>query len=441
MTISYVSGSRLQHADACEGSCALPTINHASEKADAGSAGHEHLRDRTLMLPGDAQMRVSEHAATWGLGEVQGSILAARARSWEWTPPPGTLSEVALGLMADGHVERVTGGRGTYQGPPEMRVATRVDAFWSEPDPLVLDSKGVPRCPPGSLLWGIDCKWGSDTWVAPVEHNLQALCAAILPAIWTGARRCVAAIVFPAPGPGEWDVLPSPLDEAGIARGRDILLAIAERANAQRARHAQGLHLKLTEGPHCTWCDSAAFCPAKLSTLKSYLGNPRPFDGVELTAEEAERLAELLPAFERFADSVKGALTRRVKVHGQAIPLKDGTAWGPYPHPKKTIATAIGYKALVAHVGDERAQAALKVKITDAAIREAVKGLHKATGVEKQGAATVRAIYRDIRAAGGLGERIETWWGRHRPALPEATGGGMAIEQPIDASVEIEGDD
>ena len=437
---TYVSGSGLGLVDKCAGSAALPRVGHTSEAADAGSAFHEHGRDRTLMTQGDAQARVAEHAEAWGLGEVAASILATRARAWDWQPPPGTLSEVALGLMDDGRVERVTGGRGVYQGPPGMRVATRVDFFWAEPEPLTLGADDVPRCPHGSLLYGMDLKTGSETWVDPVEHNLQALCAAILPAIWTGARSCVPAIVYPGKGEGVWDVPKTgPLDRAGIERGRDLLLAVAARANVQRDRYRQGLPLALTTGAHCTWCDAATRCPALLGEIKGYLLNPRPFEGVELTHDESVRLAELLPSFKRFTASVEGALKRRVLAHGAPIPIGDGTVYGPETKPTKTIDPGIAYRALVAHVGEERAREALSVEVSETAIRAAVKALHDATGVDRQGAATVRAIFRDIRAQeGGITMKPKTTWHRWRPpvveppALPEAT--------TIDASVEIDGD-
>jgi hypothetical protein len=441
---AYVSGSALNGVNACAGSAALPKIAHTGAKADAGSAFHDHARDRTTMTPGDAAARIAEHAERWRLDEVSASILAARARSWEWQPPPGTLSEVALGLFEDGSVHLVTGGRGTYQAiPPHhhnaLRVATRVDFFWAEPHPLVAGRP--PQCPPGSLLWGCDLKTGSDTWVEPVEHNLQALAAAVLPALWTGARAAVPAIVYPGPGQGEWDVPPAPLDYAGILRGRDLLLEIVARANEQRTRAIRQLPLALTEGGHCTWCDSAIYCPAKVASLKEYLGNPRPFEAVELTADEAVRVAQLLPAFERFAKSAREALERRVDAHGVPIPMGDGTVWGPEVKPKKTIDPVLGFQAVKAAVGEEIANASLDIKITETGIRRAVKALHARTGVTKQGAATVRAIFRELRAADAIGSRTETTYHRWRPPpVIEGAPAGERLALTVDASAEIDHD-
>jgi hypothetical protein len=439
MTSAYVSGSRLQRTQACPGSAALPVFGHESEKADVGSAFHEHNRDRTLLLPGDAAARIGQHAEAWGLSEKAAGILAARARNWEWHPPPGTLAEIPLGLLEDGTVVRVEGGKGVYTGPRSMRVATSVDFFWSEPTPLYREGEHV-RCPADSILWGVDLKSGKDTWVAPVERNLQALCAAVLPALWTGARRAVPAIVFPSKGPGTWDVPPAPLDEAGILAGRDLLLEIAARANEQRARYAAGRPLKLVEGAHCAYCDSESYCPAKLATLKAILDSPDPFAGIELTDDEASRLAELLPSFERIARMTKAALGAKVTASGRPVRLGDGTVWGPHEHPKKKIAPWVAFQALKAVVGDEHARTALTVEISDASISRAVKAFHAETGVERQVAPTVRAIFRDVILAGGISTESETWWERYRPSAPAPE---LAARVPGTAAApeEIDGDE
>jgi len=444
MTDSYVSGSSCQRVDACPGSAALPRISHSSEKADSGSAFHDHARDRTLMGIGDAMLRIPEHAAKWGLDEKATSILLSRARNWEWSPPRGTMGEVALGLLESGEVVVVSGGRGTYFGPPSLRIATRIDFFWAEPKPLVLVG-GVPRCPPESILWGIDFKSGSETWVPPVERNLQALTAAVLPALWTGAKACVPAIVFPTRGRGTWDTLEAPLDEEGIFRARDLLLDVARRANRERAAYAAGRPLRLNEGPHCTYCDSQVYCPAKLATLKAYLENPEPFRGAELTEEELVRLAELAPAFKRFAESVDKALKKAVEARGKPIPLRDGNVWGPYPSPKKVLDPEIAVRCLGETIGDpERAKKAREDKISEASMKRVVKELHEETGVERQVEPTMRAVFRAIYAAEGVGSKTEIWHGPHKPspAELEALGVGRPRELPPSDfdGVEIDGD-
>lgn len=440
---TYVSGSGLQRVDACEGSAALHKWGHSSGKADMGSAFHDHLTDRTRMTPGDAAARIPEHAAKWGLDENAAGILAARARNWEWQPPAGAMSEVALGLLEDGSVTVVRGGRGSYQGPPELRVATRVDLFWSEPRPL--RAGNPPRCPPESLLWGIDLKTGVDTWVPPVERNLQALTACVLPAIWTGAKRAVCAIVFPTKGPGTWDALPAPLDEAGIFRARDLLLDVARRANIEREKARAGELLRLEEGPQCLWCESVDVCPKKLALVKTLVGAPNPFAGVSLTDDEAARLADLAPFIAGLARSADAALRAHAIGRGGPFPLRDGNVWGPYTAPKKHIDPWIGKAALAGVVGEPRAKLALKVSLSDKAIRAAVKELHDATGVERQGAPTVRAIYREIIIAGGLEPKTITKWGRHKPeegtsALPPG-GGPLLLGAGADEEIDEDEDD
>lgn len=439
----YVSGSSLQRCSACPGSAALPRWGAVNVRADMGSAFHDHLRDRSLYPIDDAMHRIAEHAARWGLDDKLAGILAARARAWDWTPPPGAMGEVALGLFADGTVEVVTGGRGSYAARPEraadLRVATRIDMFWAEPHPLLPPSApgAAPRCPSESLLWGMDLKSGSDTWVSPIERNLQALAAAVLPALWTGARYAVPAIVFPTPGPGTWDTLAGPLDRDSILRGRDLLLDVAAKANAQRERARRGLPLALVEGPQCEWCDSRDACPKKLALVRALLGAEDVFTGVRLTDDQAAALADLAPFLKHLSARAEAALRSHAVARGSPFPLSDGNVWGPHDDPRKVIDPRIAYNAVAEVVGNDAAWSALKV--SEAGISRVVKEAHEQLGVERQVASTVRAIFREIIIEGGKSEVPRTRWGRHKahaPALPPSARAELQLEE-----VEIDGDE
>jgi hypothetical protein len=415
----YVSGSAAPLANKCAAAFALPRIQHGGGKERIGSALHDHYRDRAVMPIDDAMRRLPEIAVSYELDEKETSIFISRARHFEFMPAPGALAEVALGLYEDGHVEIVRGGKGRYTGRPGLRIATRIDLFWAEPKPLYRDGDRV-LCPPESVLWAADYKTGAQVYVDPVERNKQALAAAVLAGLWTGARHVAPAIIFPNKGHGDWDVPEAPMDRAAVEAGRDELLALAARVNRARGAVARGEPVPYVTGPWCTYCDAEPYCAAKTAALRRLLDDTAPLSAVMLTPEQARRLADMLPSIKRLHDAGKRALQRYEQATAGPIDMRDGSFFGWYEHIEKVLSVPIALPIVQAHVGKDLAPMALDITMSEKAIGRAVTALHAAKGVTRQHAPTMRAIMGQIQRAGGFVETKEMWFGRFRPKKGEA---------------------
>src|SRR5580658_5874186 len=170
-----VSGSMLPIVSRCAPAGILPRVHHDNPKGDSGSAMHEHvLVDRLVYGIDGAIARIPALAKKWDLDDRDTGFLKWRCKTFEWTPPRGAVTEIALGFCEDGSGVRVKGGKGDYPNlPPEVILPTQIDALWAEPDPLVVDESGKVTCPEGSTLWVVDLKTGKDQYVEDVEHNAQ----------------------------------------------------------------------------------------------------------------------------------------------------------------------------------------------------------------------------------------------------------------------------
>lgn len=383
-----------------------------------GSALHDHWRERSVYGIDAAFANLDALALRYELDEKETGIFRARARHFTWNPPKGALCEVSLALFEDGSVRIVEGGRGKYNVGPDARVAAQIDAMFAEPAPLYRSGDRV-ICPPESILWVVDLKSGSDNYVDPVERNMQIGAAAVLGQAFTGAKRVTPALVYWRPGQGVWDAPEAPLGVEQVNVLREELLRVVARANHQRDLYASGGQLTFVEGPWCDYCDSRVYCPAKLAMIKGYLGDPSPYRAAPLEEAQLQRLAEVATALGTFAESVKTVLKAAVDQRGYPIQLADERVWGPHPHEEKFIDPTVVLPILKEVVGEDLAHGALKISISQSAIEGAVKIAHKAAGISRMVAPTVRAIMAKTIEAGGVGYRQETWYSAHRPAPAE----------------------
>ena len=146
------SGSSYSQAQKCPGSVVLPQVGADVPAAASGSAQHQHFAERAQLGVERAFERLDLVAQAWDLSEDSAAIFAALCRRFTWVPPEGAVVELPLGLYADGRVRRVVGGRGSYEGPDGLLFPGTLDVMWAEPDPLVIDASGAPRCPESSVL-------------------------------------------------------------------------------------------------------------------------------------------------------------------------------------------------------------------------------------------------------------------------------------------------
>jgi hypothetical protein len=431
------TGSTLGRARKCAPSLVLPQIRREGMNRDRlGSAIHAHLAQRAttrnwgILLEG-----LDALAREYQLDEQETEIFRARCLSFDWTPPPGALAEVALGLLADGSVVRVEGGRGEYVAPaggPPLVFALTIDVMWAEPAPLFEgDRRGGPVSPApfvvpiGSRLVVVEYKTGDPTHTDAVEVNDQVRAGAALAAIWTGAEEVEIAVVYVRKGDGLWDQPEHTLKLADLDAIEADIRRVIQRVEEQRARHAAGLPLDgFTVGPHCGYCDAIDHCSAQRAALAQVLGDDALLKpGAPLDEATIRRLLVMAPRLEKLAERIDAEARRFVQREGRPVQLDGGKVWGPHEKQKDTIDPAKGFAILSELVGEELAKAAVQVKLTGTAVKAAIGKAQEAQGTDESKAAMVRRFYAMARKEGAIVPGTETWWSAHRPpapALPEA---------------------
>jgi hypothetical protein len=396
------SASALPLLAICAGSAVLDRVHSVNDKSKAGQAIHDHMRLRASHGVDYAVAMLERTAAAYDLDEKETGFFIARCKGFTWSPPAGAFGEVALCLCDDGTVVRVTGGAGSYAGLPANAVVPgQVDLMWSEPEPLDMSDPAHPRCPKGSILWVVDYKSGKEDYVEPIERNIQVGTYTMMAAKWTGAEYAVPAILFVRKGSGEWDAPEAAWGTAEISAAEKRAKDIVARGREQLERLARGEVPVFTEGKHCEFCDAAWRCPAKTAVLKALVGAPLPKGSAPLTVEERSWLAAHLKQFEAFARAARTALILDVQANG-AIPLEDGTVWGPIAKPVTEIIVPRALPVLQEELGEELANNALDVTLSRGRIEANVKKLHHEQGLTRQVAPTMRRIMAKISEAGGL---------------------------------------
>lgn len=434
------TGSSLGLAAKCPPSHVLPQVRRSGGRDRSGSAMHEHLMLRARLGMGDAVNQLAETARKFDLDEKETAIFIARARSFEWSPPRGTITELSLCLMEDGRVTRIEGGRGTYKRPPGAVLPIQIDAFWAEPTPLYLE-EGRVRCPPESTLWVVDFKTGKEVWVDPVERNWQARAGVAIAAHWVGATQAVPAIVYVRKGQGVWDCPDSPYDVHELdAIAHDVKRALG-RVRDERSKFARRLPMNFNEGQHCTYCDAEVYCTAKVGQLKAFLDDPAPFAPATLSLAQTRKLAQMLPSIDRFAVNARAALKAATK---QApIEMAPGLYWGPHLDDATEIRPEVALQILGEEIGEEAARQAVAASTSRAAIEAAIKAAHAEQGIARKVAPATRRVMARLKEAGGLVTTPKVRFGPFKSEHPPALFGEAVAELSAAPEEEliVEGDD
>lgn len=433
------TGSTWTRVDRCPPSAILPgQVRSESERADVGSAIHEHMALRTTVGVAVAVEQIEATARRWNLDEKAASIFRARCLHFEWSPPRGAIAEMPLCLCEDGSVHVAQGSRGKYAGLPRgAYFALTLDIMWAEPAPLVLahcEGCGAPtagkchackivaappQCPEDSTLWVVDYKTGSEVHVHEAEHNDQVLAGALLAARWTGAKTVLPAILYPRKGQGLWDVPEASFLVEEFEPIEKRLRRTHTRALEQRRKLTAGEPLDFTTGPHCEFCPAETRCTAKVGMLRAFVGREAPASLEALTDEEAHTFAVMLPQLERFLNNSKAAMKAHVERTGRPIQLRHGRVWGPHEVTKTVVLPKVAIPILAAEVGEERAANAVKTTLSREAIEDAVKDAHLERGIARKVAPTVRQLMGIIGARGGLLSETRVEWSAYAPPPPE----------------------
>lgn len=412
----WVSGSALAAGIKCAASAVLwRVLGSGSSASTIGSALHEHIRHRNLYGVSSAVEMLPELAARFELDEDETALFIARAKAFEWSPPRGSVAELALCLFEDGRVEAVRGGKGQYDDlPPDALVPAQIDLFWAEPTPLFREGDRIV-CPPESTLWVVDFKSGREDYVDAAEQNAQAVAGAVLAGKYTGAQRVISGIVFLRKGQGIWDIPDFVYDRALLDHSEKILRDAVSAVREQADRHRRGLPLAYREGMHCNLCRARHACPAHLASIKGWLAEPNPIEPGALSDEQARRLAEIAPSLRRFVASIDAALRVHVEESQRPIELSDGRRWGPHAKGAEVFDPDKAVEALAVEVGPEKAAKAIKRTISKQAIERVIKADHAEREIKRKGAEAMRGVYGRLRAADGIRKVARVQWGVFKP--------------------------
>lgn len=412
--------SGLQHAATCIGSVALPRFGSESSPATMGNALHEANARRDGGTP--SWELLTEIADKWELEGKERAVFFARARSLDLQIPETAIYEVPLCLRADGTVEPVEGGRGSYEVPDDAIVAGTLDILFTtigtRPVPFV-DGRWAES---GSVLWTPDLKTGKAENVAPIRKNWQARASALLGAKWTGASAVVPAIVFTGPEGGAWDCHHEngevgPLRPEELEQIETDLRALAASAEEQAQRVEAGKLPKLVTGTHCTYCPARSGCPAHVAEARALATGETGLIPGPLTREQAIRGAGMLGPIKAATKALDEALKVYVETNGP-LPLPDGRVFGPQTVPDTTYAVRALYGALVAEltpvVGQEEAErfADLAFSATREGIYNALRAAHENAGIKRQ----LKKAFDRVIAVEGVAETKTTQrWSAHYP--------------------------
>jgi hypothetical protein len=389
-------------------------VFNISEAADKGSAGHEHMHLRATHGVAYAVQELDRTLARWNVEEREAAFLRSRLLRFEWTPPKGAVMELRLALMPDFSVERVHPDARFHPG---ALFTGQFDVMWAEPVPLFMRGDRI-FCPPDSALVVSDYKFGTDAWVHTIEANLQLGIYGYLAARWTQAKSVVPSIIFPGPGEGDWDV-DRPWGERELDAMEQRIRALLASVDRNRLKLAQGEPLELKEGRHCLYCPARSHCPAKTALFKRVLGERTAsvFGDAPLTNEQASRGAAALPELERAARELKEILQDHVRENGP-IDLEDGVVWGPERDERDEILSSPARAILVAELGSEYADEALRTKISKKSIEDAVKRKHDDQGIMRRVKPTMGRILGKLGEAGAIVRQKRETWCAHRPQQP-----------------------
>lgn len=423
-TFGPETDSAMPHYAKCVGAAALQRIDSDNEPARMGNAGHHHMRLRGSHGVDYAVEQLRATAERFGLDEAATDVLIARCLKFEWCPPAGALTEVPLVMLMDGRVVRTKGGQGKYELAEPFKLSPgTIDVMWSEPEPLDMSDPERPRCPPGSILWVGDYKFGDAANVDGINDNLQLASAACKAKAWTGAEFVVPVVIFPGPGEGVWDAPDAPWGDAQAAAAERRLLGVLERTVEARRAVARGVVPSLTTGKHCTYCAAKTTCPAKTEIVKSMLGRPITANGL-LTADERVWAAEHVSMLESSVRALREALKADVDVNGP-IRTRYGT-WGANVTQVTSLDMGAAMPVLREVLGEEIAEGMVKKRLPMAALdqgaRAAIAAGHRAPSVS----ALKRRMWAKLEDAGAIRrtEGVEYGMRRHDDVIALMRGEG-----------------
>lgn len=373
--------SALARAFACPLSCCLPHADHSSEDARAGTARHAFLqRIAELVQGGQGRPAVPlEEARGIALDEaeeVDRAYLAALPV--EQLQLASIAPEVTLAYdVATGKARELGRNLGrNYEGVWPTEFVGTTDRLGLKGDDAIYigDYKGRSHR-------------------IPVSEDPQLLAAALCATRIHQRERAELEVVKLIDG--------EPFHSSATVEAFDLdgfefrLQDLAARIEKDRAAYKTGDIPDARTGPHCHYCSSLAYCPAKMALARAVLGgdsdemlNIREVGAAYITPDNAPRLYELTREADKLLQAVKEALVDFARV--TPIHLPDGRVYGvpPDAEQKEITDSRRAEKALSELFGLEAAEKGAVIELSATGVERAVKAwlATQPTTVNRRGA-------------------------------------------------------
>jgi len=377
-----LTGSALDRAEVCPASCALPAARSTSPYATRGRVLHrffERLQtvDRDTAL---ADIESEDERLICEAVDLDGLPLDGIATevTFAFDPATGSARELGRGLERD------------YSSASATEIVGTIDLVAFDPETRT--------------AYVGDYKTGH-RFVTPAAKSRQIHLAAVCAAIVYGAEHVEAEVIRLRDKELPW-VSHATFDAFDLGLLGVELAQIRTRVDAVAAALTAGEIPDVSEGEHCRYCPSQHVCPAKVSLALQLGAAAMPLSVSrtvgELTAPVAGEAYHRLVAIEGLCKLVRQQLESLAL--SRPIPLGDGRYLGPTTSRGRESLDAdavhgrmlVLYGQEIADLAAPSSRAALK-KTVATALRHA-----KEAGLIPTVAPAERALYEDLRLAGGL---------------------------------------
>lgn len=367
MKFPRLTGSRLQLADACPGSHALPWTKDTSAAAERGTSGHEFM-ERALTGDVTGALEVAPP-------EMRGRLTAVDIeRLRELFDEPPHMEETFAYDLTTGEARSLGTSLGRdYSAAKDTEIVLTVDA-WQ-----------------GDVFGGrvYDWKFGRSFITGPRE-NWQVRAGAAAIARYTGAAEMRGGIVKVGED-GRLMVLVEDFGDMDLDGIEADLRRLADRVNAARLQVQAGQEPPLVLGDHCTFCPARWNCPAQARAGQALIGLATR--GEALTPEKAGEAWVLMRAVRAAVEMMESTL--REMAAETPIPLPNGKVLRPVESKIDVLDAVVAFGKAAS---DEEAAAVLR------AASVTKEGLKRELGEEKASDLLAR-----MKAAGGVhqGKRVQ----------------------------------
>jgi hypothetical protein len=271
------TGSSVERAIRCAGSCVLSRAGHTGDAAVYGSTNHKEIEDGDTSRP--VVRRVVE-----GAEDVRHEV------SYALDVERRAVREIGVSLGRD------------YGPLADTEIALTIDI----------------ECRKNGMLWVGD--WKSRARVSSVAENWQIRCAVIAVMSRHSADTAVGFLGYLDDSELELDTF----DAFHVSTWWEELRAMLSRIRKAADVIAAGQVPEVNSGSWCQYCPALPYCPAHTRLALSMLGELEKVDQAigELTADQCGRAWELLKRFDTVADRVRETIRERAR--RETVPLSNG---------------------------------------------------------------------------------------------------------------------